>query len=73
MVGMTTGPEDGTKRLNQQLSQRRAAAVKSYLIQQGVPSRKLQLRFFGSRRPAAAGKDAASLARNRRVQITPIY
>jgi outer membrane protein OmpA-like peptidoglycan-associated protein len=63
----------GSRSEKQQLSRQRAEAVQAYLIRQGVPSGKLQLRFFGGGRPAVAANDAAALARDRRVQITPIY
>ncbi len=61
----------GSRRENQQLSRQRAEAVQAYLIGQGVPSGKLQLRFFGGSRSEDA--DAGTQVSDRRVQITPIY
>jgi outer membrane protein OmpA-like peptidoglycan-associated protein len=54
---------------NQQLSERRAAAVKVYLVKKDVAAERLEVRGFGSSRPVVKETDAASKAKNRRVEF----
>jgi len=61
----STGPE----RYNQGLSQRRAAAVRNYLVAQGVPSRRISARGFGETRPKGSNDTAEGRQLNRRVEI----
>ncbi|MEO0784636.1 MAG: OmpA family protein [Pseudomonadota bacterium] len=64
------GPED----YNQQLSERRAASVQSYLVAQGMRPVRVQSYGFGETRPIATNDTAEGRAANRRVEIllTPI-
>ena len=50
---------------NQQLSEQRAAAVKSYLVKAGVAAERIETTGFGGSRPLYASPDA----RNRRVEV----
>ncbi len=60
----------GTDAYNQKLSERRAAAVKDYLIKEaGVESSKITSVGYGETKPVADNKTAAGRAQNRRVEI----
>jgi outer membrane protein OmpA-like peptidoglycan-associated protein len=59
----------GEASLNQRLSQQRARAVALRLQARGVAPGQLQLAAFGATRPLTDAQDAASLRRNRRVEI----
>jgi outer membrane protein OmpA-like peptidoglycan-associated protein len=54
---------------NQQLSQRRAEAVRSYLVSKGVPSDMIKAVGKGELEPVADNKSAEGRANNRRVEI----
>ena len=54
---------------NWQLSTSRARSVVSYLIDAGVPAERLAATGFGEHQPLATGSDAATYARNRRIEI----
>ncbi|MEM1104826.1 MAG: OmpA family protein [Pseudomonadota bacterium] len=64
------GPED----YNQQLSERRAASVQTYLVNRGMRSVRVQSYGFGETQPIASNDTAAGRAANRRVEVllTPI-
>jgi fibro-slime domain-containing protein len=60
----------GTAAYNQDLSERRAAAVKSYLVRHaGVASARLTTAGYGSSRPVASNATAKGQALNRRVEF----
>lgn len=60
----------GTDAYNQKLSERRASAVKDYLIKEaGVDSSRITAVGYGKTRPIADNKTAAGRAKNRRVEI----
>ncbi|MDA8553151.1 OmpA family protein [Alphaproteobacteria bacterium] len=54
---------------NQELSERRARAVASYLISKGVASSQLSVLGLGETRPIASNSTDAGKAQNRRVEI----
>jgi outer membrane protein OmpA-like peptidoglycan-associated protein len=54
---------------NLKLSQRRAEAVRDYLIKKGVESQRLEAKGFGQERPIAPNTDAKGRATNRRVEF----
>ncbi len=54
---------------NQDLSQRRAQAVRDYLVTRGVASDRVTSQGFGSSRSVADNKSAEGRANNRRVEI----
>lgn len=60
----------GDAMYNQQLSERRANAVASYLIAQGVHSGRLMATGMGARNPIASNRTASGQEQNRRVEIT---
>ena len=55
---------------NKDLSEKRANAVKDYLIKKGVAADKLSAEGFGSEKPIADNKTAAGRAQNRRTEMT---
>ncbi len=57
----------GSDQYNLRLSQKRAESVKSYLLQQGVPSTQLISKGYGESQPVADNSSAEGRARNRRV------
>ena len=68
IVGHTDS--DGDDQLNQQLSQRRAEAVKSALASQfGIDASRLETEGAGEKQPVAANDTPANKAMNRRVEF----
>lgn len=59
----------GSDEYNQSLSQRRADAVKSWLMQQGIASQRLVASGKGKHEPVADNSSAAGRQMNRRVDI----
>ena len=59
----------GSPAHNQELSQQRADAVRSYLISRGYPSELIQAQGIGENRPVADNSSAEGRANNRRVEI----
>lgn len=61
----------GTEGYNQALSEKRAAAVRDYLVaREGLSGALIQIRGYGRMRPAASNDTDEGRARNRRVEIT---
>ena len=54
---------------NLDLSQRRAEAVRRYLVSRGYPDDKIQAKGLGKERPVADNGNAEGRANNRRVEI----
>jgi hypothetical protein len=63
---------EGTGPYNQDLSMRRAKAVRNYLVEQGVDSRLLSYRGFGESRPLASNITEPGRILNRRVELSPV-
>jgi peptidoglycan-associated lipoprotein len=61
--------ERGTEEYNLQLSNRRAEAVKRYLVTLGVPGQRLQTIGYGETRPAVDGHSEDAWSANRRVEF----
>ena len=59
----------GDSASNLQLSQKRADAVKNYLIRKGVASARMTAKGFGDSSPVADNKTQAGKAKNRRVEF----
>jgi len=60
---------DGSKQLNQKLSQARAESVRSYIIKKfGVADSRISAKGYGSEKPVASNKTAAGKAKNRRIE-----
>jgi len=58
-----------TPQHNQQLSEKRAIAVKAYLVTAGVDGARLATAGFGSTKPVATNDSAIGRAENRRVEL----
>jgi OOP family OmpA-OmpF porin len=59
----------GTVDYNIKLSQRRAAAVKAYLVSKGIDPNRITTEGKGKSNPVADNKTAAGRAKNRRVDV----
>ena len=59
----------GTPEYNRALGERRALAVREYLVGLGVPASALYTNSYGADRPAVEGDSEAAYAKNRRVQV----
>lgn len=59
----------GSDEYNLTLSEKRAASVRNYLIQQGVSSRRISSIGYGEEYPRATNSTASGRAQNRRVEI----
>jgi OOP family OmpA-OmpF porin len=68
---IATGHTDsvGSDAYNQSLSERRAAAVKEYLVSKGIPASKITTIGKGESQPVATNKTAEGRQKNRRVDI----
>jgi outer membrane protein OmpA-like peptidoglycan-associated protein len=60
---------DGNDKMNQKLSDERAAAVKNFLIENGIDTSRLSSVGFGETKPVDSNKTAAGRAKNRRVEV----
>jgi peptidoglycan-associated lipoprotein len=58
--------ERGTREYNIALGERRATAVKSYLVSQGVSANRINIISYGKERPAVTGNDESAWSQNRR-------
>lgn len=61
--------ERGSREYNLALGEKRANAVRDFLVTQGVNGSSLEVVSFGEEQPAATGHDEASWAQNRRVEV----
>ncbi len=59
----------GNARYNLRLSERRVAAVRQYLLQQGMPASRLEVQAFGMQRTQPGKPTLLSRARDRRVEL----
>ncbi len=59
----------GTDADNQILSERRAEAVRNYLVENGIAAELLTTKGYGESRPVATNKTEAGRRKNRRVEI----
>jgi outer membrane protein OmpA-like peptidoglycan-associated protein len=59
----------GTEEYNQKLSERRAQAVRDYLVEAGVPEEILSVTGHGKSRPLVLGTSPEARAKNRRVEL----
>ena len=61
--------ERGSDEYNLALGQRRAAAVKAYLVQHGIADSRIQTVSYGEERPIAQGSDESAYSQNRRAEF----
>ena len=59
--------ERGTREYNLALGDRRATAVRDYLVAKGINSARVRTVSYGKERPAVAGSEEAAWAKNRRA------
>jgi peptidoglycan-associated lipoprotein len=62
--------ERGSDEYNVALGERRAEAVKRYLVDLGIPSSRIRAVSFGESRPAMRGDGDAAWSRNRRAEMS---
>ena len=61
--------ERGSREYNLALGERRAMAVRAYLVSLGVDGARIQTKSFGKENPVALGHDEESWAKNRRAEF----
>ena len=59
----------GADALNQKLSEERAAAVKNFLVENGIDASRLSSKGFGESMPVDSNKTSKGKANNRRVEV----
>jgi len=62
--------ERGSEEYNLALGDQRAAAVKRYLVDLGVPASRVRTLSFGEARPAVPGEGETAWSRNRRAELS---
>jgi OOP family OmpA-OmpF porin len=60
----------GNAQYNQQLSEKRAKSVYSYLVQKGIGAQRLASKGFGSTKPIASNESEDGRQQNRRIEFT---
>lgn len=63
----------GSERINQELSDRRAAAVRDYLVAQGVRAELIHCVGHGAHAPVDENTSPTGRARNRHVEVFAVY
>ena len=61
--------ERGTREYNLALGERRAYAVRDYMVASGVPAYRIETISYGEENPVAYGSGESSWMKNRRVEI----
>lgn len=61
--------ERGSREYNMGLGERRAKAVRDFLVLQGVPSNQIEVVSYGEERPVARGSNERAWSQNRRAEI----
>ena len=62
--------DTGESTYNLSLAQRRAEAVRDYMVAQGIDPQRLTIRSFGASRPIADNASASGRSANRRVELS---
>jgi peptidoglycan-associated lipoprotein len=65
--------ERGSREYNLALGERRALAVRAYLVGLGIDATRLQTKSYGEEQPVAMGHDESSWSRNRRAEFVLFY
>ena len=63
----------GTAAYNKKLSQRRAEAIKKYMVESGIDANRLKAQGFGFDKPIASNKTKEGRQQNRRVEAAVDY
>jgi len=63
----------GQAAYNKKLSQRRAEAVKRYMVKAGIDTNRIEAKGFGEEQPVASNKTKEGRAQNRRVEAVVEY
>ncbi|MBB3168858.1 peptidoglycan-associated lipoprotein Pal [Simiduia aestuariiviva] len=61
--------ERGSREYNMALGERRANAVRDFLVLQGVDASMLEVVSYGEERPAAMGSNESAYGQNRRAEV----
>jgi peptidoglycan-associated lipoprotein len=61
--------ERGTREYNLALGERRANAVRDYMVASGVPAYRIETISYGEENPVAYGSGESNWMKNRRVEI----
>ena len=69
LVAVGHADATGSNEYNQKLSERRAAAVKAYLVSKGVDQNRIYTEGKGETAPVASNATAEGRAQNRRVEV----
>ncbi len=64
--------ERGSIEYNLALGERRAKAVKDYLINLGISSKRMSIISYGKEKPLSLGSSRGELAKNRRANFIPL-
>lgn len=64
--------ERGSNEYNLSLAQKRAEAIKNFLISEGVTAESIETASFGEERPVAEGQDEDAFSKNRRGEFKRI-
>ncbi len=62
----------GAAEYNRDLSDRRAKAIKAYLVSQGIAENRLEARGYGEDRPRFPNDNEENRKKNRRVELVPL-
>ena len=60
----------GSDAYNQRLSERRADAVRDYMVSRGIDAQRITTKGYGKSEPIASNKTKEGRAQNRRVEVT---
>ena len=63
----------GNEEYNIELSERRAKAVRDYLVSKGIDPERLSTKGFGVADPVASNDTKEGRAKNRRVELKPVH
>jgi outer membrane protein OmpA-like peptidoglycan-associated protein len=65
--------DEGTDDYNQALSERRASAVRDYMVEKGVDGARLTVVGYGEQQPLVPNDTESNRSQNRRAMVTPVY
>lgn len=63
----------GSAEFNRELSEKRAQAVRRYIVSKGVDKDRISAKGYGIENPAASNDTAEGRAKNRRVELKPLF